>query len=135
MDHSKAPEVFNESHWSDPNFSNIGKYPKSKTLAELAAWKFYESLPKNDRFELSVVNPCSVYGPSLVKDPKSATAQSFLIWMNNLFPAGKTPKLTFAFVDVRDLVTAQIRCLERDAAQGKRIIIARDVPMWATDIN
>lgn len=36
------PEVFNESHWSDPNAPTISAYEKSKTLAERAAWDFLE---------------------------------------------------------------------------------------------
>jgi len=33
--------VFNESHWSNPDRpEGLGNYPKSKTLAERAAWDF-----------------------------------------------------------------------------------------------
>ena len=42
----EAPEVFDESHWSDPELARIGAYEKSKTLAERAAWDFVEKLPE-----------------------------------------------------------------------------------------
>lgn len=44
MPDADMPEgrVFNESHWSNPDYkpAGYGAYPKSKTLAERAAWDF-----------------------------------------------------------------------------------------------
>ena len=39
-----APDIINESHWSDPNAPTISAYEKSKTLAERAAWDFLENM-------------------------------------------------------------------------------------------
>jgi len=65
-DPATAPEVFNETHWSDVNFDKIGAYEKSKTLAERAAWDFVRDMPEHERIELTVVNPAGIMGPTLV---------------------------------------------------------------------
>src|SRR5579863_7959125 len=56
---------FDERDWSDPE-ADIGAYPKSKTLAERAAWEFIER--EGGGMELAVVNPVVVFGPVLARD-------------------------------------------------------------------
>ena len=65
----KEPDdgVYDETHWSDPSRKGgLNAYEKSKVMAERAAWDFLESLPKEERFELSTVNPGLVVGPSFI---------------------------------------------------------------------
>lgn len=58
-----APEVFedgrkyNEDDWPNPNI--LSPYPKSKSMAEKAAWDFCEERKKAGQgcFELAVINP------------------------------------------------------------------------------
>lgn len=58
-------EKLNESHWSNPDREEgIKPYPKSKTLAEKAAWDYQAKLPEAERFEISVINPVFIMGPS-----------------------------------------------------------------------
>jgi nucleoside-diphosphate-sugar epimerase len=65
-------DVLNESDWTDPSLA--GPYEKSKTLAEKAAWDFVQSLPESERFELVVINPSLIMGPSIITgDFSSAT--------------------------------------------------------------
>ena len=41
MDKADAPEVIDETYWSNPDKSvGISKYAKSKTFAEKAIWDF-----------------------------------------------------------------------------------------------
>ena len=50
-------KTYSEDDWSD--MTNIAPYPKSKTLAEKAAWDFLKEREKNNEtsFELAVINP------------------------------------------------------------------------------
>lgn len=50
-------KLYTEDDWSD--MTNISPYPKSKTLAEKAAWDFLKEREKNNEstFELAVINP------------------------------------------------------------------------------
>ena len=57
-------EVYSESDWSDINACK--PYMKSKLLAEKAAWDYLNLLPDKDRFELVVLNPTIILGPTLV---------------------------------------------------------------------
>lgn len=50
-----------ETIWSNPKRpGGIPAYPKSKTLAEQAAWEFHRSLSGDQRFELVTVLPCFI---------------------------------------------------------------------------
>jgi len=95
------PELFDESHWSDVNLPNLAAYDKSKTLAERAAWEFVDNLPHSERFELSVINPGFVLGPTMVKTD-FASGKVINMFMQNTFPAG-IPLLSLGVVDVREV--------------------------------
>ena len=114
------PDVFTEEHWSDTTSSSIGAYEKSKTLAERAAWDFVAAQPEGERIELTVINPGFIIGPTMVKTDFSS-GKVIDMFMSNKFPGG-IPLLQFATVDVREVAEAHIKCLEIDAAQGKRYI-------------
>jgi len=134
QDPKGAPDVFDESHWSDVNYKYINVYDKSKTLAERAAWDFVKTAAKTEgahQFELSTVNPCVVLGPSLVKSD-FACAQLMNLFMQNQLPGG-IPYLRMAIADVRDVAMAHLKCIETDAAQGNRHIISND-GLWWTEI-
>ena len=49
-----ADRVFNETHFSNPDRpGGMDTYPKSKILAERAAWDFVAALPEAEKFELN----------------------------------------------------------------------------------
>ncbi len=50
-------KTYTENDWSD--LTNLSPYPKSKTLAEKAAWDFVKEREKANKpcFELAVINP------------------------------------------------------------------------------
>lgn len=62
----KQHAPFSETDWTDPNAADLLPYPKSKTIAERAAWDFIAR--KGRTLELSVVNPVGVFGPVLGPD-------------------------------------------------------------------
>ena len=125
------PAVWDESHYSDPNWSGIGAYEKSKTLADQASWDFYSRLPADNRFEFSTVNPCMIFGPSLVNDLQSAKIVDLILM--GKFIKGLSPKMSLGICDVRDVAQAHLKCLELDAAQGKRFLIANE-SLWLREI-
>ncbi len=120
--------VLDERDWSDAE--HCPPYPKSKTLAEQAAWKFVEGLPADRRFELAVVNPGFVLGPLLNADP-GTSGELVRKLIAREMPA--CPRIGFATVDVRDIAVAHRLAMESPNAAGKRFICAGE-HVWIEDI-
>ena len=114
MDPANKPEVFDESHWSDVNWTGLGAYEKSKTLAERAAWDFVEAQPENERIELTVINPTFIVGPTLIPGDFSS-GKIISMFMNDKMPGG-CPRIKMGTVDVRDVAKAHIRAIQSDEA-------------------
>lgn len=116
--------VRTEADWSIVDRSLA--YPKSKTLAERAAWDF----ARESGLDLVAVNPGMVLGPL-----RSATLGPSVQVVRRLLtrdvPAA--PKMGFAPVDVRDVATAHRLALEAPAATGSRYILAGE-NVWMGDI-
>ncbi|XP_018015562.1 LOW QUALITY PROTEIN: NADPH-dependent aldehyde reductase ARI1-like [Hyalella azteca] len=124
---------FDEEDWTDTSNPAVTSYSKSKTLAERAAWDLLESLPEDQRFELSTVNPVLVMGPPLVESNKSAT--SVIILRDAIMAkVPGSPKLCFPICDVRDVALAHLKCLTNPEAVGKRHIISSG-GIWMKDMN
>ena len=121
-------ERFDEEDWSDPSWSRITPYLKSKTLAERAAWDFVEnSAPDMD---LTAINPCLILGSPL--DDHYGTS---LRVVERLL-RGKDPLLPnmgICIVDVEDVARMHVRAITEPRAVGKRIIGAADF-MWLTEM-
>ncbi len=121
--------VFNEDDWSDTG-ADIGAYPKSKTLAERAAWDFVAGLPDDRPLELVAINPGIVLGPLL--DPDTSTSvEAVLKIMRREYPG--CPPLGWALVDVRDVADAHVAALSAPAAAGHRYICAIE-HIWMHEI-
>ena len=77
-----------ESDWNTRSSLTRNPYYYSKTLAEQAAWQFVEA--GKPRFDLVVINPFFVIGPSLV--PGINTSHTSLIGLTNgQHPGGDSP--------------------------------------------
>lgn len=63
--HPERAAPFDETVWTDLS-GPVAAYPKSKTLAERAAWDFIER--EGGGLELAAVNPVGVFGPVLGAD-------------------------------------------------------------------
>ncbi len=59
----KPGAEFTEDDWTDPDMPGLPPYPRSKTIAERAAWDFMNS--EGGGTELVVVNPTFILGPPL----------------------------------------------------------------------
>jgi len=114
--HAPTDQIYTEADWTDLNGS-VRAYPKSKTLAERAAWDFVAR--EGGGLELSVVNPAAVFGPVLGPDT-STSIQLLQRLMNGSIPG--VPNLSFNVVDVRDVASLHLLAMTSPAAKGERFL-------------
>lgn len=111
-------KVLDESDWTDPYSSSTMAYPKSKTVAELAAWDFVKQHPE---LELSTINPVLVTGPLLPGTKDLGTS----IGMIKNIASGKLPAapvVSIGAVDVRDVAALHLLAMTRPEAKGERFL-------------
>ena len=96
---STEPRVFSEEDWNEASIAEVkekgraagapAKYRASKTLAERAAWEFYEKHKGEVGWDLVVLNPPFVFGPVIheVDKPENLN-ESVKLWWNAVV-AGK----------------------------------------------
>jgi dihydroflavonol-4-reductase len=119
----KAPRDFTEADWTDPDTPGLAPYPRSKAIAERAAWDFMGT--EGGDTELVVMNPTFIAGPSLVTELRS-TLSHFKAIIEGAIPA--LPRQRFGIVDVRDVAAAHIMAMATPAAAGKRFLLLADGP-------
>ncbi len=112
--HKTTP--YTEEDWTALN-DTVAPYQRSKTLSEKAAWDFINS--EGEGMELSVVNPTGVLGPVLSHD-FSHSIQTIKQMLNGEMSA--CPKLTFGYVDVRDVADLHFKAMTLPQANGQRFI-------------
>ena len=111
--------VFTEDDWSI--VERCPPYPKSKTLAERAAWDFVARLEGDAPMELSVINPGAVLGPVL-SGHYSTSGEIVRKLMAKELPG--TAKIGFSWVDVRDVASAHVTAMTAPEAAGQRFCCA-----------
>jgi len=119
----KEVRDYTEADWTDPDTPGLPPYPRSKAIAERAAWDFIES--DGGDTQLVVLNPTFIAGPSLVPSLRS-TLTSFKAIIEGTMPA--LPRQRFGVVDVRDVADAHITAMATPAAAGKRYLLLADGP-------
>jgi dihydroflavonol-4-reductase len=119
----KAVRDYTEADWTDPDTPGLQPYPRSKAIAERAAWDFIET--EGGDTQLVVVNPTFIAGPSLVPALRSTLAH-FKAIIEGAMPA--LPRQRFGIVDVRDVAEAHITAMATPAAAGKRYLLLADGP-------
>ncbi len=111
--HPQTGRPFTEDDWSRED-GDIAAYPKSKLIAERAAWAF-----DRGAMELAVVNPTGIFGPVL--GPHYASSIGILAGLlNGSMPA--IPNMWFGLVDVRDAADLHLRAMTSPKAAGERFI-------------
>ena len=119
----KAVRDYTEEDWTDPDTPGLPAYPRSKAIAERAAWDFIES--EGGDTQLVVMNPTFIAGPSLVLALRS-TLTYFKAIIEGTMPA--LPRQRFGVVDVRDVADAHVTAMATPAAAGKRYLLLADGP-------
>ena len=114
---------YTEADWTDPDMPGLPAYPRSKTIAERAAWDFIER--EGGETELVVVNPTFILGPTL-----TSTARSSLQLTKAMLDGTMTVvrRQRFGVADVRDVADLHIRAMATPGAAGKRFLALADGP-------
>jgi nucleoside-diphosphate-sugar epimerase len=115
--HPPRATPFDERDWTNLSGTDVGAYPKSKTIAERAAWDFIER--EGGSLELSVVNPVAVFGPVLGPDLSASIAITQRL-LDGAMPG--LPQISFGVVDVRDVADLHLRAMTNPAAKGERFL-------------
>lgn len=110
--------IFTEAHWNTSSTTKKEPYSYSKTIAEQEAWKMQK---QQNQWDLVVINPSFVMGPSLSKR-KDGESVAFMIQMlSGKFKTG-VPSLVFGYVDVRDVAAAHVLAAIKPEAKGRHIL-------------
>lgn len=123
-DEPDSDHVLTERDWNDKSSLDRNPYYYSKTLAERAAWDFVEA--EKPGFDLVVINPFLVIGPSLVPALNTSN-QVFVDLLKGTYPG--VMNLTWGFVDVRDVADAHVRAVLTPSAQGRYIVAGDTIAM------
>ncbi|WP_411824508.1 SDR family oxidoreductase [Leptospira sp. 'Mane'] len=114
-----------EEHWNTSSSLSHQPYPYSKTLAEKEAWEINK---KQNRWDLLVINPSFVMGPSVSSRVDGTSVDFMLSMVNGKFKSG-VPNTLIGFVDVRDVAKAHILAGFTPSAKGRHITSAQTLPM------
>jgi dihydroflavonol-4-reductase len=123
-DEPDSRHVLTEADWNTKSTLDRNPYYLSKVLAEREAWKMVniEKAP----FELVVINPFMVIGPSL-SAAKNTSTQLFVDLARGVYPG--ILSLTWGFVDVRDVSEAHVRAMETPSASGRYLCAGERLSM------
>lgn len=126
--HNGENRTFTEDDWTI--LDKVGAYPKSKTLAELAAWDFIKSDENKNKMELVTINPPLILGPIPNKNFRTS------VELIRTYMLGKVPgvgRIKMGIVDVRDVAAAIILAMKTPEAAGNRFLCSAAVP-WLKEI-
>lgn len=115
-DEPDSDHVYTEADWNDRSSLDRNPYYYSKTLAERAGWSFLEE--KKPSFDLVVINPFLVIGPSLTKAVNPSN-QVFVDILGGTYPG--IMSVAWGFVDVRDVAHAHVLAMETPGANGRNL--------------
>lgn len=119
----KPDAEFTEADWTDPDTPGLAPYPRSKAIAERAAWDLMER--EGGDTELVVVNPTFILGPTLTTALGSSTRLVKAMLDGTMSVA---PRARFGVADVRDVADLHLRAMAEPKAAGKRFLAVADDP-------
>jgi nucleoside-diphosphate-sugar epimerase len=122
--YSPKPDAeYTEADWTDPNTPDLPAYPRSKTIAERAAWDLIER--EGGDTELVAVNPTFILGPTLTTKARSSV-HMIKAMLDGSMPVVRRQR--FGVADVRDVADLHIRAMATPEAAGKRFLALADGP-------
>ncbi|CAI4224584.1 unnamed protein product [Auanema sp. JU1783] len=131
--HKNSSRIFDETCWTDLNSSSVEYYAKSKTMAETAAWNYWKSIERENKYDLTVLNPTFVTGPVLSDvEHGSATIIGRMMDIRTYLAA---PHVSLGIVDVRDVAKAHVLALKNKESNGERILITSQPSVWFKDMT
>ncbi len=114
---------FSEAQFNQSSSLKHQPYSYSKVVAEKEAWRIHDA---QNEWELIVVNPSFVMGPSLSAHSDSESISFMKDLLKGKFAMG-APSIQFGFVDVRDVAKAHILALENENANGRHLLVERTI--------
>ena len=118
-------DVFTEDDWNTTSSLTHQPYSFSKVEAERVAW---EIAGAQDQWDLVVINPGFVLGPSLTNASNSASFSTMKQLVDGTMRMG-APPLELGVVDVRDAAQAHIKAGFTPGASGRHICVSRSMTM------
>jgi len=115
--HKNRTTPYTEKDWSNLDDKNIHPYQRSKTMSEMAAWKFIKT--EGNGLELATVNPVGVMGPVLSAKYSHSNVQIQQMLEGKI---KALPKVDSGYVDVRDVASLHILAMTSEKANGQRFL-------------
>ena len=112
--------------WTDAKIDKVSAYMKSKTLADRAAWDFYNNQTAGNKMELTVVNPGPIYGPTLTGNLTGASMSMIKDMITGKMPM--QPNAHYVMSDVRDIAKIHVAAMENDESNGERFLVTSEKP-------
>ena len=112
-----ANNIFTEEHWNTTSNIKHQPYSYSKKVAEKEAWKMKEA---QNRWDLVVINPSFVMGPSLSNRKDGQSAEFMIDLLSGKFKSG-APEFFLGYVDVRDVAKAHVLAATEKEASGRHL--------------
>ena len=128
--HNGENKTFTEADWSNID-NHIGAYPKSKTLAERAAWDFINGAENTNKMEMAAINPPLILGPVPNKIFRTSVELIRTLMLGQVPGVGR---IKMGMVDVRDVAAALLLAMTTPEAAGNRFLCSTDEAMWVKDI-
>ena len=119
----KPSAEYTEDDWTDPGTPGLPPYPRSKAIAERAAWDFIEH--QGGDTQLVVINPTFILGPTLTTEVRSSLLLTKMM-LDGTMPV--VPRQRFGVADVRDVADVHIRAMAVPEAAGQRFLVLADGP-------
>jgi nucleoside-diphosphate-sugar epimerase len=119
----KPGAEYTEADWTDPDMPGLPAYPRSKTIAERAAWDFIAR--EGGDTELVVLNPTFILGPTLTTHARSSLLLAKAM-LDGTMPVVRRQR--FGVADVRDVADLHVRAMATPEAAGKRFLALADGP-------
>jgi nucleoside-diphosphate-sugar epimerase len=120
---AKPGAEYTEDDWTDPGTPGLAAYPRSKAIAERAAWDFIAD--QGGDLQLVAVNPTFILGPALTTGARSSL-QVVKMMLDGTMPV--VPRQRFGVADVRDVADLEILAMAAPEAAGGRFLALADGP-------
>lgn len=120
---NKANFILTENDWNETSSVDHMPYSFSKTIAEKKAWEISKT---QDQWDLVVINPGLIFGPSLSKREDSFSIKTMCEFGKGHYRTG-VPDTALGVVDVRDVATAHINAAFIPKAKGRHILVSKTI--------
>lgn len=114
-----------EADWNTSASVSYEPYYYSKTVAEKKAWEMAKA---QNRWDLIVLNPGFILGPSLSTRVDSESNKFMVNMGKGVYRTGMVDSW-FGMIDVRDIARAHLLAAERKEASGRHIAIAESASL------